>query len=530
MLTRILIFLIIGIPYILMTGMAKNTDAKPRTENSWQKVVLEIKKDANKAYQETHLSKQILKKERAYLIKKMSSLKKKTTFQEKKLERRRKQFNKMLESEEILKREIASENQELKTVEGTIRASSKEADLLVLDSFLNIDYPNRGQIAKKLLQPDHFPDFSEIVDLIGLYFQEIELSGTIKKSVGDFISPAGGVTKGEIIRIGTFTAFYKAKPEKMGWFTWLINYPHAEKEGTEKSSYVASILGKIGLTTVLNYFPKPGNVGFLKADSNSKRLIAIPGKLPADIKNTLIDYYDEDTIIAPLDISRGAAFILLSQKKDLKETVLSGGVMAWIILFVGCAALIIGLERLINLVWIRTANDKTFNEIHELVKIGDIKKSRELCEKRKKTPTFRVINSILFFSNSKKEVLENACEEAIMREMPRLERFLSTLGVLAAIAPLLGLLGTVTGMINTFQVISTFGTGDPKMMSGGISEALITTQLGLAVAIPIMLYHHFLERRVDKILGNIEEKSAAVVISLMDQNNPIEGDIQENVA
>jgi biopolymer transport protein ExbB len=88
--------------------------------------------------------------------------------------------------------------------------------------------------------------------------------------------------------------------------------------------------------------------------------------------------------------------------------------------------------------------------------------------------------------------MENALQEAILREVPPMERFLSTLGMLAAIAPLLGLLGTVTGMIGTFHVITQHGTGDPRMMSGGISEALVTTMLGLSVAIPIMLAHTLL--------------------------------------
>jgi biopolymer transport protein ExbB len=88
---------------------------------------------------------------------------------------------------------------------------------------------------------------------------------------------------------------------------------------------------------------------------------------------------------------------------------------------------------------------------------------------------------------------------------------LSTLGLLAAIAPLLGLLGTVTGMIDTFHVITQHGTGDPRMMSGGISEALVTTMLGLTVAIPIMLVHTMLSRTVENRIGQMEEKAVALV-------------------
>ena len=110
-----------------------------------------------------------------------------------------------------------------------------------------------------------------------------------------------------------------------------------------------------------------------------------------------------------------------------------------------------------------------------------------------------------------REDMENALQEAILREIPSLERFLSTLAMLAAIAPLLGLLGTVTGMIDTFHVITQHGTGDPRMMSGGISEALVTTMLGLTVAIPIMLAHTLLNRSVDNRIGQMEEKAVALV-------------------
>ena len=88
---------------------------------------------------------------------------------------------------------------------------------------------------------------------------------------------------------------------------------------------------------------------------------------------------------------------------------------------------------------------------------------------------------------------------------------MSTMGMLAAIAPLLGLLGTVTGMIDTFHVITMHGTGDPRMMSGGISEALVTTMLGLSVAIPIMLAHTLLNRAVENTVGMMEEKAVAMI-------------------
>ena len=134
-----------------------------------------------------------------------------------------------------------------------------------------------------------------------------------------------------------------------------------------------------------------------------------------------------------------------------------------------------------------------------------------MCRALGRKPVPRVLLAGIQVKDMGREHMESALQEAILGEIPRLERFLSTLGILAAIAPLLGLLGTVTGMINTFHTITLYGTGDPRMMSGGISEALITTMLGLAVAIPVMLCHTVLSRAVENTIGQMEEKAVAFV-------------------
>jgi biopolymer transport protein ExbB len=133
------------------------------------------------------------------------------------------------------------------------------------------------------------------------------------------------------------------------------------------------------------------------------------------------------------------------------------------------------------------------------------------CDSHGNIPVARVLKSGLSCCQMQREEMENSLQEAILKEIPPMERFLSTLGMLAAIAPLLGLLGTVTGMIDTFHVITLHGTGDPRLMSGGISEALVTTMLGLSVAIPLMLSQTLLSRAVDKKIGEMEEKAMALV-------------------
>jgi biopolymer transport protein ExbB len=116
------------------------------------------------------------------------------------------------------------------------------------------------------------------------------------------------------------------------------------------------------------------------------------------------------------------------------------------------------------------------------------------------------------------ETLELKLDEAILKEMPKIQRGLSALALLAAIAPLLGLLGTVTGIIETFQSITLHGTGDPRVMSGGISQALVTTVMGLLVAIPLLLFHSFLSNKSNTLIHILDEKSAAFIALLAEIN------------
>ena len=445
---------------------------KQEFEANWTKTEKAIHEENKQFKKLSKESLQAVKQERNRLLKTKRDLTGKIDKQEAELEKHRTLFNKLLQLEEQLLTEIEAENQELKTLEGTIRASAKEADGLIRGNPTSYEVKERTKLVSTLLEPDHYPSLDEIVGLSNLYFNEVELSSQVKTRTGEFIDKSGNIVTGEILRAGTFTTYYQSVDS--------------------------------------------GERGFLKPDNQSLYLTAIPQEITGKTETALENYLEGQEISLPVDLSRGAIFQLMTKEKGLSETIQAGGVLAWMILLIGAIALVIALERIYNLIRIRSASEKEFSGLMELVESNELGKSLDYCDNYRKKPTFRVLKSILSFAKSESTVIENACEESIMREMPRLERFLSTLGVLAAIAPLLGLLGTVTGMINTFQVISAFGTGDPKMMSGGISEALITTQLGLAVAIPIMLFHHYLERRVDRIMGNMEEKGSALTVSLME--------------
>jgi biopolymer transport protein ExbB len=213
-----------------------------------------------------------------------------------------------------------------------------------------------------------------------------------------------------------------------------------------------------------------------------------------------------------VDLSGGGALRQITHKPSPWEQIRSGGPVVWPILAIALLALLLVLERIVSLRRVHGNTDRLMDEMNRLASQGDWKACEDLVEgyEDKDWPVLNVLAAGLSGRHEDRETQENILQEAILREVPRLERFLAILAILGAVAPLLGLLGTVTGMIDTFRVITLYGTGDPKMMSGGISEALITTELGLTVAIPIMLFHTFLSRRVDNLVGDMEEKGVAL--------------------
>lgn len=134
------------------------------------------------------------------------------------------------------------------------------------------------------------------------------------------------------------------------------------------------------------------------------------------------------------------------------------------------------------------------------------------------SPLGRVLAAGLLNKNDHRDVIKEAIEDAGRQVTHQLERFLTTLGTIAMITPLLGLLGTVLGMINVFTVISTAGVGDPQQLSGGISQALITTATGLSVAIPALIFHRLFRRKVDSLVIDMEQEATRLIETLHEKN------------
>ena len=195
------------------------------------------------------------------------------------------------------------------------------------------------------------------------------------------------------------------------------------------------------------------------------------------------------------------------------EKVLSGGPLVWPILALGLLALLVILERVRTLRRLHTRTDELLDEVLELGRADRWGEATDRCRRTRGAPS-RILLAGLRGRDMEKQLLDDVLSEAIVREMPTLERFMPILSVTAAVAPLLGLLGTVTGMISTFEVITEHGTGDPQMLSGGISVALVTTQLGLAVAIPVLLAQSLLSAFIEHLVGDMQKGALTLANAL----------------
>ena len=438
-------------------------------DNEWNRVVTGVNHEVEQAKKDARVSGEIVKEEKRKLLGVLSRLRDSVKGKEKKLDQLKQQFEKLRQKQESMEARLQDEQEDIQTLEGAVKGTAKDFDRVVRTSFITPEHPGLMRKVEKLATTDRFPSYRDIQELVEALFAYMKASGEIVKREGRFIDKSGRESTGEMVRIGDFMAVYLKK----------------------------------------------GEVGCLRYDPSTGLLMAYPGHLPWSVRRSLKKYIQGSTAHLPLDLSHGAIFKELTVHRGITEWLSSGGFLVWPILLIGIVAVVLICERIVFLSRTKKISDRVTSEIDRLIRSGQFEECKKFCGKYVRVPVCRVVKSGLENVSASRDVLENALQEAILKELPGIERFLPTLSVLAAIAPLLGLLGTVTGMIDTFQVITRFGTGDPRMMSGGISEALVTTQLGLGVAIPILVMHHFLERKADKIIDEMEEKGTALTVSIL---------------
>jgi biopolymer transport protein ExbB len=200
-----------------------------------------------------------------------------------------------------------------------------------------------------------------------------------------------------------------------------------------------------------------------------------------------------------------------AKEKSVIEIIDDGGIIGWVIVGLGAFGVLLTLLRTILLM--RAGNNTQALSSHVVAAIESGKSAEEAAVvlQNHSNSVARVLKATMRNLDRDRAHLEDIISENILNESSKLDRFGSMVLVFAAVAPLLGLLGTVTGMIATFDIITEFGTGDPKLLAGGISIALVTTELGLIVAIPLLLVGNLLSGWANSIKDNLEHSALRIV-------------------
>jgi biopolymer transport protein ExbB len=283
-------------------------------------------------------------------------------------------------------------------------------------------------------------------------------------------------------------------------------------ESGKNVSYKSRILTKSGenkndIVTRIGLFTAFNNNGYLYYDPSIGRFIELQ-KQPQDKYLNFIQYYEKHFGIVPalIDPTRGILFSMLKEYPSLEERIKQGGIIGYIIIALGILAVLIAIYKYILL----------------LVMEINIKKQMKSDEIKINNPLGRILKAFQKYKSKDIEVIQNKLDSILMKEVPSIVSKLSVIKLIAAVAPLLGLLGTVTGMIETFQSITLFGTGNPKLMAGGISQALVTTVLGLVVAIPVLFIYNILYAKAKTIIEVLTQQSAAIIaehLELLEKEN-----------
>lgn len=330
---------------------------------------------------------------------------------------------------------------------GVVRQVAGDSKGVVDSSLVSAQLRERSVLANRLAQSKGLPSMSDLRDLYVLLLEEMTESGKVTRYNTELINADGQASSGEVVRVGVFNAISGDR--------------------------------------------------FLGFDSETQTLHVLPRQPAGRFRSLAGDLFDarEGSVAMAVDPSRGTILALLIQKPGLFETINQGGTVGYVIIFLGVLGLLVAVERLLVLLTSGSKiksqlKDRTANEDNALGRILKVHDGN------------RDVDT---------ETLELKLEEAILREAPNLEKRQGWIKVFAAVAPLLGLLGTVVGMIGTFQAITLYGTGDPKLMAGGISQALVTTVLGLVVAIPLVLLHSMVAGRSKSLVEILEEQSAGIV-------------------
>ena len=338
-----------------------------------------------------------------------------------------------------------------------LQSATADVSMSLQGSITSVEMPSRflelQTLSNHLAQNRNLPKIEELEQLWYQLQREMVESGKIKHLNLEVINTDGEPVVADVVRVGTFN---------------LLSGKH-----------------------YLQYIPETGKV------------IELNKQPPEFMLGNVEDYTQstEGMSKVAIDPTRGALLTMLLDTPDFADRIEQGGFIGYVIIATGIIGVILALERIMFLII-------TTRKIADQRRNGEVKGDN---------PLGRIFLAYEKHKNLALESLELKLGEAILRERAPLEKHLTLIKIIAVIAPLMGLLGTVTGMINTFQTITLFGTGDPQLMAGGISQALVTTVLGLSVAIPVVFFHTLASTRSQAILAVLEEQSTGLVAEKAEQ-------------
>ena len=372
-------------------------------------------------------------------------------------ERRSARLEKQFEDNELL---IAAKQEQLKErlgslseLFGHLTAASGDLASNIEVSLVSSEFPSREGFLQTLIAKmsgtDQLPQIEEIEKVWYEMLNEITQQGVVSRFTADVATPSGEIAQREVVRVGAFNII-----DVDGNYLTYGNEKLAELPRQPGSGAVAAAAALADATSGLSQFG-----------------------------------------IDPTGPTGGSFLAAIIDTPTLEERWHQGGYVGYAITAVGVFAFLLAIIRVIMLTLMGAA-------VNSQLKSGEAKANN---------PLGRVLLVSQENPNIDTETLELKMAEAVLRETPKLEAGLTLLKIIAAVAPLMGLLGTVTGMIITFQAITIFGAGDPKAMAGGISSALITTVLGLLVAIPTVLLHTVVNGRAQKIIQILNERATGIV-------------------
>ncbi|MAG42708.1 MAG: flagellar motor protein MotA [Oceanospirillaceae bacterium] len=367
--------------------------------------------------------------------------------EEKRAEELREQFS---DNEEILTEKTEAlriRTGSLGEMFGVVRQVAGDLRTITSSSITRIDGTDTPADLDALAESKALPDLGRIKALWQTLRQEASLSSEVVQITAPVVQADGSTAEEQSVRIGAFTV--------------------------------------VGTSNGGQYLIADEQLGALRP----------PYRQPGEA-SMLSDWLGSNGVaLVGIDPSRGALLNIEAATPSIVERIQQGGTIGYIIIALGVIGLLIALWRLFALLQISAGMRRQLSD--------------KLAAKDDNALGRVMIASL--GDRTDAELLEARLDEAVLRELPAIERGQSIIKLLAGIAPLMGLLGTVTGMIATFQAITAFGSGDAKLMAAGISQALITTVLGLVVAVPLLLLHSWVASRSRELVHILDEQSAGII-------------------